>query len=131
MPEPEPEPEPEPVRELSVKPEELTTFDVIVAYLSGGGVKAEDTWTLLHGASLPMPGKVVRATPQAKPTTIFLAVSPEVAQVEGKHDVEVTLTAPLSRPLEVGQTIQFDGVIDSCVSKPFVLRFKDGKIVSR
>ena len=127
----EPEPEPEPVRELTVKPEELTTFDVIVAYLSGGGVKAEDTWTLLHGASLPMPGKVVQATPQAKPTTIFLAVSPEVAQAEGKHDVEVTLAAPLARPLEVGQTIQFDGVVDSYQPKPFVLRFKDGKIVSR
>ena len=130
-PEPEPEPEPEPVRELTVKAEELSTFDVIEKYLAGGGVKGEDTWQLLKGSSLVLPGKVIRATPAAKPTTILLAVSPELAQQEGKHDVEVALAEPLSKPLTVGGTIQFEGITDSYQAKPFLLRFKDGKIVSR
>ena len=128
QPEPEPEPEPEPVRELTVKPEELATFDVIVKYLQAGGVKEEDTWTLLHGASLTLPGKVVSATPSSRPTPIRLAVSPELAREEGKHDVEVTLAEALSKSLADGDMIQFDGVVDSYQPKPFVLRFKDGKI---
>ena len=45
--------------------------------------------------------------------------------------MEVALAEPLSKPLTVGGTIQFEGITDSYQAKPFLLRFKDGKIVSR
>ena len=129
---PEPEPEPEavaqPARELTVKPEELSSFDVIEKYLRAGGDKEADTWTLLKGATLTLPGKVVSATPAARPQTLRLAVAPELAAQEGKYDVEVKLAAPLSKALEKGATIEFEGAIDSYTPKPFLLRFAEAKI---
>ena len=129
-PEPEPAPQPAPVakRELSVKPEELTDFGVIEKYLQSGGQKADDTFEILKGQSLPMPGKVVSATPAARPKTIQLAIVPEVAAQDGKYDVELTLTAPYSKPIPKGTTIEFEGTVDSFRPKPFVLRMVDGKI---
>ncbi len=126
-----PEPEPEPVRVLSVKPEELSSFDVIAQYLQAGGAKESDTWELLKGASLPLPGKVVSATPAANPRTIRLAVDPKLAQEDGKYDVELTLEQPLSRALSAGQMIQFEGTCDSYRAKPFLLQMAKGKIISR
>src|SRR5581483_1430299 len=50
-PEPEPAPTPEVAkRELTVKPEELSSYDVIQKYLQAGGQKADDTWELLKGS---------------------------------------------------------------------------------
>lgn len=127
---PEPEPPPPPVaRVLSVKAEELESFDVIVKYLQAGGEKEADTWEILKGQSLPMPGKVISATPAARPTTIQLAVDPELAAQEGKFDVELTLETPLARPLAKGATIQFEGICDTYRAKPFLLRLNKGKIV--
>jgi len=126
-PEPEPPPPP-PARELSVKAEELNSFDVIEKYLQAGGEKEADTWELLKGASLPLPGKVIAATPAARPKTIQLAVSPELQAQEGKFDVELTLAAPHSKALAKGQMIQFEGTVDSYRAKPFLLRLTEGKI---
>ncbi|HWP85038.1 MAG TPA: hypothetical protein VNN17_07605 [Terriglobia bacterium] len=125
---PEPEPEPVPQRELTVKIEELTDFAKIQEYLQAGGVKAEDTWTLLKGAEMPLPGKVVSATPAANPTQIRIAVSPELAQQAGKYDVELILAQPLGRRLAVGSEINFAGILDSYTAEPFLLRMVDGKI---
>jgi tetratricopeptide (TPR) repeat protein len=126
-PEPEPEPEPPP-RELTVKVEELVDFGTIREYLQAGGVKEEDTWTLLKGAGLPLPGKVVSATPAANPTSVRIVVSPELAQEEGKYDVELTLAAPLGRRLAPGSDINFEGTLDSYTLEPYLLRMIDGKI---
>ncbi|MBI3933497.1 MAG: hypothetical protein HY316_02315 [Acidobacteria bacterium] len=126
-PEPEPEPEP-PKRESTVKIEELSDFSKIQEYLQAGGLKEEDTWTLLKGAGLPLPGKVISATPAARPTKILVVVSPELAQEDGKYDVELTLAAPLSRALAAGTTINFEGVLDSYTAKPFLLKMVEGKI---
>ena len=126
---PEPEPPPKPVaRQLSVKPEELDSFDVIVKYLQAGGQKEADTWEILKGQTLPLPGKVVSATPAARPTTVRLAISPELAAQEGKFDVELTLAAPLARAPARGQTVQFEGTCDSYQAKPFLLKMTNGKI---
>ena len=126
---PEPEAPPPPVaRELSVKAEELNSFDVIEKYLQAGGEKEADTWELLKGASLPLPGKVIAATPAARPKTIQVAVSPELQAQEGKFDVELTLAAPHSKALAKGQMIQFEGTVDSYRAKPFLLRLTEGKI---
>lgn len=126
---PEPEPPPQPVaRQLSVKPEELDSFDVIVKYLQAGGQKEADTWEILKGQTLPMPGKVVSATPAARPTTIRIAVSPELAAQDGKFDVELTLGTPSARAVARGATIQFEGTLDSYQARPFVLRMVKGKI---
>jgi tetratricopeptide (TPR) repeat protein len=131
-PEPEPAPTPAPVakRELSVKPEELSDFSVIQKYLQSGGDKEADTWELLKGASLPLPGKVVSASPAAKPTKILLAVGPELLTPAGagKHDVELTLAAPLSKPVAPGATINFEGTLESYTAKPFMLKMVDGKV---
>lgn len=127
----EPEPEPEPVRELSVKPEELSSFDVLAQYLQAGGLKGEDTWTLLHGSALTLPGKVVSATPAASPRTIRLAVDPVLAQEDGKYDVELTLEQPLARALSAGQMIQFEGTCDAYRTNPFLLQMAKGKIISQ
>ncbi len=126
---PEPAPVPvAPARELTVKPEELSDFGKIQQYLQAGGVKEEDTWTLLKGAPLDLPGKVVSATPAARPTKILLAVDPALAQQPGKHDVELTLSAPYSKALAAGQDITFSGTLDAYTAKPFVLKMIDGKI---
>jgi tetratricopeptide (TPR) repeat protein len=130
-PEPPPAPAPPPKRELTVKPEELTDFGVIVRYLQAGGDKEADTWELLKGQeNFALPGKVVSESPAARPTKILIAVSPELQTPAnaGKHDVELTLAAPLAKPLEEGATINFEGTIDSYTSKPFVLKMVDGKI---
>ncbi len=126
-PPPEPEPEPVKVRELTVKPEDLETFDDIRKHLQAGGEKEADTWTLLKGASLPLPGRVVSSTPATAPRTLMLAVSADVAVVDGKHDLEVSLTAP-GRALKKGEDIMVEGVIDSYTAKPFVLKLTGAKI---
>ncbi len=130
---PEPEPAPQaaaaaPKKELSVKPEELTDFGIIQKYLQAGGQKSEDTWTILKGQQLPLPGKVVSATPPARPKTILLAVAPELQTQEGKYDVEVTLATPSSKPIAKGETIQCEGTLDSFRARPFLLRLVDAKI---
>ena len=131
-PEPEPAPAaPAPKRELTVKPEELTDFSVIVKYLQAGGDKEADTWELLKGQeNFALPGKVVSATPAAKPTKILIAVSPDLQAPAnaGKHDVELTLAAPYPKALAAGAAINFEGTIDSYTSKPFVLKMTNGKI---
>jgi tetratricopeptide (TPR) repeat protein len=130
-PEPEPAPPPPPKRELTVKPEELSDFSVIVKYLQAGGEKEADTWELLKGQTdFALPGKVVSATPAAKPTKILLAVSPELQlpAAAGKHDVELTLAAPYSKAIPAGTSINFAGTIDSYTAKPFNLKMVDGKI---
>ena len=127
----EPEPAPQPVeakRELSVKPEELTDFGVIQKYLQAGGQRSEDTWTLLKGQSFPLPGKVVAATPAARPKTIQLAVAPELQTQEGKYDVEVTLATPSAKPIAKGETITLEGTLDSFRARPFLLKLVEGKI---
>ena len=126
---PPPEPEPEPVkqRQLTVKPEDLETFDDIKKNLQAGGEKEQDTWTLLKGAQLPLPGRVVSATPAAAPKTILLAVSADVATQDGKHDLEVVLAAP-GRALKKGEDITIEGTIDAYTAKPFVLKITGAKI---
>ncbi|MBI4460265.1 MAG: hypothetical protein HY648_09445 [Acidobacteria bacterium] len=126
-----PEPEPEPVRELTVKLEELSTFDDIRKFLQGGGQKGEDTWTLLHGAVLTLPGKVVSATPANKPQTLRLAVSPDTLSQDGRHDVEIALSNPYSEPLPKGQDIEFEGKIDAFTARPFLLKFIDASVVKK
>jgi len=126
-PEPEPEPEPPP-RELTVTVEELVDFGTIRDYLQAGGLKEEDTWALLKGAGLPLPGKVVSATPAANPTTVRVVVSPELALEAGKYDVELTLAAPLGRRLAAGTDVNFEGVLDSYTRNPYLLKMIDGKI---
>ena len=108
--------------------EELTTFDVIAQYLQEGGQKGNDTWEILHGQELPLSGKVVSATPAARPTTIRLAVSPELAEQAGKFDVELTLGTPHPRALAAGQDIMFSGTFDSYTARPFLLKMVSGKI---
>lgn len=127
-PEAPPQPPPQAKRELSVKPEELSSYDVIQKYLQAGGQKADDTWSLLKGSTLTLPGKVISATPAARPKTIMLAVAPELATQEGKYDVEVTLAAPSSKPVSKGETISCEGIVDSFRPKPFLLRLTEAKI---
>ena len=109
---------------------ELTSFDVIVEYLAGGGEKADATWEVLQGQVLPLPGRVIQLTP-VDTRTLELAVSPAVMQQEGEHDVELRLTSPLSEPLQRSQDIEFEGKLDSYTSNPFVLRIVEGRITSR
>ena len=128
-PEPEPAaPAPEAKRELSVKPDELSSYDVIQKYLQAGGEKEADTWTLLKGQTLTLPGKVISATPPARPKTILLAVAPELAAQGVRHDVEVTLATPSAKPIAKGDTMAFEGVVDSYRAKPFLLRLTDAKV---
>ena len=117
-----------PARELTVKAEELGTFTDIRNYLQAGGDKEKDTWTLLEGQVLPLPGRVVSATS----TVIKLAVSPEAITQGGVTDVEVTLAAPLTGPaLEIGKDIEFEGTISAYTNKPFLLKFTEAKVTKR
>ncbi len=109
---------------------ELTTFDVIAEYLAGGGEKAAATWEILEGLNMELPGRVVGDYSVAT-SSIRLAVSPAVMGVEGKHDLEVTLTSPLTEPLKRNTDIKVDGKYDSYTSRPFLIRFTQGKITSR
>ena len=109
---------------------ELTTFDVIAEYLAGGGEKAAATWEVLEGQNLELPGRVV-GDYAVDSRSIRLAVSPAVMGVEGKHDLEVTLSSPLTEPLKRNTDIKVDGKLDSYTSRPFLIRFINGKITSR
>ncbi|MBI2817398.1 MAG: tetratricopeptide repeat protein [Acidobacteria bacterium] len=126
-PEPEPTPTPEAKRELTVKPEELSSYDIIQKYLQAGGQKADDTWELLKGSQLTLPGKVVGATPAARPRTVQLAVAPELQNQDARFDVEVTLAAPSAKPIAKGETRTFEGTVDSYRAKPFLLKLVDAK----
>lgn len=106
--------------------EELTTFDVIVNYLQEGGQKGTDTWEILHGQSLPLMGRVVSATPVARPTNVRIAVLPDLEP--GKYDVELTLAAPHARPLAAGQEIEFEGTFDAYTARPFLAKLLNGKV---
>ena len=121
----------QPAKELSVKAEELGTFDDIRKYLQAGGQKEKDTWTLLHGAKYAAAGKVVTATPANRPQTIRMAVSPDTIAQDGRYDVEVALATPLSAPLTKGQDIEIEGKIDAYTAKPFLLRFVEGKVTNK
>ncbi len=128
---PEPQPAPQPAqaqRELTVKPEELSDWTAIQKYLQMGGQKSDDAWEILKGQSLPLPGKVVSATPPNRPKTILMAVAPELQTQEGKYDVEVTLANPLTKPLTKGQDIEVEGKVDSYRAKPFLVKLTDAKV---
>jgi hypothetical protein len=127
-PEPEPMPQAAPQRELTVKAEELTDFGVIQKYLQAGGDKEADTWTILKGQSFPLPGKVISATPAAKPTKVQLAVAPELQTQEGKFDLEVTLSEPPAKPIAKGDIVTAEGTLDSYRAKPFLLRMVGAKV---
>ena len=111
----------------SVKPEELSSYDVIQKYLQSGGQKADDTWELLKGSQLTLPGKVINATPAGRPKTIELAVAPELQNQDTRFDVEVTLAAPSAKPIAKGDTKSFEGTVDSYRAKPFLLKLTDAK----
>ncbi|MBI3894395.1 MAG: hypothetical protein HY313_00540 [Acidobacteria bacterium] len=121
----------EPVKELSVKPEQLATFDDIRRFLQSGGEKEQDTWTLLHEQVLPLPGRVVTATPENRPQTLRLAISPDTMTQDGRYDVEVALATPYSEPIEKGKDIEIEGKIDSYTARPFLLRFVEGKVTKK
>jgi tetratricopeptide (TPR) repeat protein len=110
---------------------ELSDFDVITEYLSGGGQRQADAWEFLKGSSLGLPGKVVTATPGAAPTTVRLAVSPELAAQPGKFDLELTLAAPNPRRLAAGQDIEFEATFDAYTANPFLLKMVNGKITKQ
>ena len=125
---PEPEPEPEPVkRELTVKMDDLVTFDDIQSHLTAGGQKEADTWELLKGAGLPLPGKVAKAAASGA-TTVLVAVTPALWQTPGKYDVELTLAAPLGKALTAGSDVNFEGTLEAYTPKPFLLKMTEGKI---
>jgi len=107
--------------------EELTTFDIIVKNLQGGGQKGEDTWDILHGQVLPLSGRVVELTAVGT-RTVRLAVSPAIAAAGGAHDLELTLSAPLAEPLRKSQDIQFEGKIDAFTPRPFMMKMVEGKM---
>ena len=125
---PEPAPKVEAKRELSVKAEELTSYDVIVKYLQAGGQKSDDTWEILKGTELTLPGKVISATPAARPKTVNLAVAPELQTQDVKYDVEVTLAAPLAKAPAKGESMAFVGTVDSYRAKPFLLKLTEAKV---
>jgi tetratricopeptide (TPR) repeat protein len=125
---PEPAPKAAAKRELTVKAEELTSYDVIVKYLQAGGQKSDDTWEILKGTELTLPGKVISATPAARPKTVNLAVAPELQTQDVKFDVEVTLAAPLAKAPAKGENMAFVGTVDSYRAKPFLLKLADAKV---
>ncbi len=126
--EPEPAPKTEAKRELSVKPDELSSYDVIQKYLQAGGQKSDDTWELLKGSQLTLPGKVISATPAARPKTVNLAVAPELQTQDVKFDVEVTLKTPAAKPIAKGEQMAFEGTVDSFRAKPFLLRLTEATV---
>src|ERR1043166_9045156 len=103
----------------------------MVKFFQGGGDKEADTWELLKGQEdFALPGKVVSATPAAKPTKVLIAVSPDLQAPAnaGNHDVELPLAAPPAKPLAAGTAINFTGTIEANTSKPFSLKMTNGKI---
>jgi len=130
---PAPEPvaaAPQPKRESTVKADDLSDWAAIQKYLQMGGEKSEDAWEILKGQHLPLPGKVVSATPATRPKTIRMAVSPDLQSQEGKYDVEVTLTAPYTKPIAKGQDIQVEGTVDAYTAKPFLVKLADAKVTN-
>lgn len=126
--EPSPTPTPQAAkRELSVKAEELSSYDAIQKYLQAGGQKADDTWELLKGSQLTLPGKVIGAAPAARPKTVQLAVAPELQNQDARFDVEVTLAAPSAKAIAKGDNKTFEGTVDSYRAKPFLLKLVDAK----
>ena len=107
--------------------EELTTFDNIVKNLQSGGQKAQDTWDILYGQPLPLKGRVAELTAVGS-RAVKLAVSPALAAAGTGHDVELTLSAPLTAPLRKSQDIDFDGKVDAFTAQPFLLKIVEGRI---
>ena len=107
--------------------DELTTFDAIVRNLQEGGQRGEDTWELLQGQVLPLRGRVVELTSVGS-TTVLLAVSPAVITAGERHDLELTMAAPLTEPLRENQDIDFEGTIESFTPRPFLLRMSGGTV---
>ncbi len=128
VPESELKPATPPARPTPTSPESVS-FDQIKEVLAGGGEAAKALWAKLKGQTLSLEGKVVSATPAARPRTVRLAVLPATAEAGG-YDVLLTLAAASARPLPAGRMVQFEGVASNYTPSPFSLRLAGGKVVS-
>ncbi len=122
-------PTPPPAEKPTPTSPESMTFAQMKDVLSGGGEKAKELWGKLKGASLGLEGKVVSATPAARPRTLRLALLPSTAQTAGAYDVTLTLAAASLRPIAAGRMVKFEGIANDYQAVPFHLRMIDGKII--
>jgi len=109
-------------------PVEKMDFSQLRAHLSAGGPQAEKIWKALQGKSMSLEGLVLSTAPATRPRTIRLILMQDTAQKQDAYDVEMSLGAPFTGRLEVGQQIQFEGLANSFQPNPFVLSLVDGKI---
>ncbi len=109
-------------------PVEKMDFSQLKAHLTAGGPQAEKIWKDLQGKSMGLEGLVLSTTPATRPRTIRLILMQDTAKKEDAYDVELSLAAPFTGRLEVGQHIQFEGLANSFQPNPFVLSLVDGKI---
>ena len=96
--------------------------------LSEGKQEDKDkVWNAIKGQPLQMVGNVITVTP----TKVQLAAS--VDDIEQKHfDIELTMTGPIPAKLmpKEGADLQFGGVPDSYVPKPFVMQMINGTLLT-
>ena len=103
---------------------ESMSFGQIREVLSVGGEKAKELWAKLKGQTLSLEGKVVSATPAARPRTVRLAVLPATAEAGG-YDVILTLVAASVRPLAAGRMVRCEGIASNYTPEPFSLRMSE------
>jgi tetratricopeptide (TPR) repeat protein len=96
--------------------------------LSEGKQEDKDkVWNAIKGQPLQMVGNVISATP----TKVQLAAS--VDDIEAKRvDIELTMTGPIPAKLmpKEGTDLQFGGVPDGYIPKPFVMQLITGSLLT-
>jgi tetratricopeptide (TPR) repeat protein len=108
-------------------PEQLSFADWQFILTSGNQQAADQVWNAIKGKALRMVAQVVSATT----TSVQIAASEDDIQAN-KADVELTFATPLTaaRVPKPGAQITIQGVPDSYTPNPFLMRMKDGQLIS-
>jgi hypothetical protein len=104
------------------------SFEDIAKTLAAGGPRSGQLWDKMKGQPLKLSGKVVSVTPPKAARTVRLALIDETKAKAEAFDVELTLAAPLTGKLPVGNDAEFLGIANSFRTDPFALVLVDGKV---
>jgi tetratricopeptide (TPR) repeat protein len=107
-------------------PEKLSFGEWEFIMTSGNQQGTDQVWNTIKGKSVKMQGWIIEATPKL----VKLAGTPD-ANDEKRADIELTLTAALTakQSPKPGTLVTFQGVPDSFVPNPFVMKMTDGSLV--
>ncbi len=112
---------------LKKQPKDMDFAEWELVLSEGKQEDKDKVWNAIKGQPLQMVGSVITATP----TKLQIAAS--VDDIEAKrYDIELTMTGPIPAKLmpKEGADLQFGGVPDSYVPKPFVMQMITGTLLT-